>query len=258
MALFPEFLWPGSKSDHLSTPSFVVTNKWRHTSTPLYTFMSCTETAVPVSTCKVPTVTPNATARTHSSTAHKTANHFFKTRTPVEPSYITHIPTSLYQICNTRSNNDYLRPLFTPTNTQNNLISHTLLWVVNARRSVLTACHCFVSKWLWVQLRIALCQSAPPAQNNRPRTPHTLPVTQHHRTPCVRPKTQGSQAVAGWCVGGLSWRHQVDGKKHGEIYVTSNTSFWQEIFRHHYQPCNTIHYPKTNRCRQHKDIHKWT
>jgi hypothetical protein len=157
----------------------------------------------------------------------------FEPRTPVEPSYITHIPPSLYQICNTRSNNNYLRPSFTPTNTQNNLISHTLLWFVNTRRSVVTACHCFVSKWLWVQLRIASCQSAPPTRNNSPRTPHTLPVTQHHRTPCVRPKTQGSQAVAGWRVGGLSWRQQVDGKKHGEKYVTSNTSFWQEIFSHH-------------------------
>ena len=241
MALFLAFHWPGSEADHLSTPSFGVTNKWRHTSTPLYTFMSCNETAVPVSTFKVQTVTPIAIARTHCSTAHKAVNHFFETRTPVEPSYITHIPPSLYQICNTRSNNDYLRPSYTPTNTQYNLISHTLLWVVNARRSVVTACDCFVSKWLSVQLRIASCQSAPLARSNSPRTPHTLPVKQHHCTSCVCPKTLGSQAATGWCVGGLSWRQQVDGKKHGEKYVTSNTSFWQEIFSHHYQPITTTH-----------------
>ena len=162
MALFPKFIWPGREADHLPTPSFGVMNKWSNTSTPLYTFMSCTETAVPVSTCKVQTVTPIATARTHCSTAHKTVNHSSETRAPVQPSFITHTPSSLHQICNTRSNNDYLRPSYTPTNTQNNLISHTLLWVVNAR-TVGNACDCFVWKRLWVQLRITSCQSAPPA-----------------------------------------------------------------------------------------------
>jgi hypothetical protein len=140
MALFPEFLWLGSEADHLSTPSFGVTSKWSQTSTPLYTM--CTETAVPVSTCKVQTVTQIETARTHCSTSHKTVNHSFETRTPVEPSYITHIPPSLYQIFDTRSNNYDLRPSYTPTNTQNNLISHMLLWVVSARRTVVTNCMC--------------------------------------------------------------------------------------------------------------------
>jgi len=112
-------------------------------------------------------------------------------------------PPSLHQICDTRSNNDYLRPSYTPTNTQNNLISHTLLWVVTARRTVLAACGSFVLKRLWEQLRVTSWTSAPPARNNSPRTPHRLPVTQNHRIPCVRPMTQGSQAVAGWRVGGL-------------------------------------------------------
>jgi hypothetical protein len=68
---------------------------------------------------------------------------------------------------------------------------------------VLNAGECFVLKTLWVQPRITSCQSAPPARNSSPRTPHSLPVAQHHRTPCLCPKTQSSQAVAGWRVRGL-------------------------------------------------------